>query len=78
MYWMILRYEFMTMTEQKMMDYIKRIGRCELWDELKERPKKYPRYLKAIRVSLVELGFDEQWVDTTFRAALEKEYMGEL
>lgn len=65
----------MTMTEQQMMDFIKGIGRSELWDELEERPNKYPRYLKAVRVTLVELGYDEQWVDTTFRTALEKEYM---
>ena len=69
-------YKLMTMTEQKMMEYIKGIGRSELWDELEDRPKEYPRYLKAIRVSLVELGFDEEWVGTTFRTALEKEYMG--
>lgn len=65
----------MTMTEQKMLDFIKGIGRSELWDEFEERPNKYPRYLKAVRVTLVELGYDEQWVDTTFRTALEKEYM---
>ena len=65
----------MKMTAQQMMDFIKGIGRSELWDELEERPKGYPRYLKAVRVSLVELGYDEQWVDTTFRTALEKEYM---
>lgn len=63
------------MTEQKMMTFIKSIGRSELWDELEERPNEYPRYLKAVRVSLIELGYDEQWVDTTFRTALEKEYM---
>lgn len=64
-----------TMDLDTMSSYIKSIGRCELWDELKERPNKYPRYLKAIRVSLVELGYDEEWVDTTFRGALEKKYM---
>lgn len=64
-----------TMDLDTMGSYINAIGRSELWSELEERPNKYPRYLKAIRVSLVELGYDEQWVDTTFRDALEKAYM---
>ena len=36
----------------------------------------YPRYIKAVRVSLVEMGYDEQWVDTEFRDAIEKKYLG--
>jgi len=35
----------------------------------------YPRYLKAVRVTLVSLGFDEEWVDTDFRDALEAQYL---
>lgn len=65
----------MKMTEKEMMEFIRGVGRSELWDELKDRPKQYPRYLKAVRVSLVELGYDEEWVDTTFREALESYYM---
>lgn len=36
----------------------------------------YPRYIKAVRVSLVAMGYDEQWVDTEFRDAIEKKYLG--
>ena len=72
------------MDEDEMFSYINAIDRTELYDE-KEDAKKfahngtkwdgYPRYLKAIRVSLVAMGYDEQWVDTTFRDALEEKYM---
>lgn len=72
------------MDKDEMRSYIEAVGRTELYVE-KEDAKKfahngttwngYPRYLKAIRVSLVAMGYDEHWVDTTFRDALEKEYM---
>ena len=72
------------MDEDEMFSYIDAVGRTELYDE-KEDAKKfayngtkwngYPRYLKAIRVSLVAMGYDAQWVDTTFRDALEEKYM---
>lgn len=35
----------------------------------------YPRYLKAVRVTLVSLGFDKEWVNTDFRDALEAQYL---
>lgn len=76
----------MVMSHQEMMQYIKDVGRTELFQELEDlRNKNYSmirrntvpssRYLKAICVSLVALGYDEQWVDTTFRDALETEYL---
>lgn len=37
---------------------------------------KYPRYLKAVRVTLISLGFDTHWVEHEFRTALEKKYLG--
>ena len=35
----------------------------------------YPRYLKAVRVTLVSLGFDKEWVNTDFRDALVAQYL---
>ena len=76
------------MTEEAMYAFIENIGRAETFDELEDVfsdrsvfvrpncPHPYPRYLKAVRVSLVELGYDEKWVDTVFRDALEERYMG--
>lgn len=76
-----------TMDEDEMNKYIESIGRTELYDEvhdsklgrgerLKMKWDGYPRYIKAIRVSLVAMGYDERWVDTEFRDAIEKKYLG--
>lgn len=77
----------MTMNKKMMNDYIEAIGRCELYDELEDiqkpeyifirlnQPHPYPRYLKAIQVSLVALGYDEGWVTSTFKEALEEKYL---
>lgn len=35
----------------------------------------YHRYLKAVRVTLVSLGFDKEWVNTDFRDTLEAQYL---
>lgn len=69
----------MIMTKEEMDAFIEKIGRSELYDELESMNKAIPRipysrYLKAVRVSLVALGYDEKWVDTEFRDALEKKY----
>lgn len=71
------------MTKDEMMQFIKDIGRCELFDEM-EDAKNLAHvfttwsgkscYLKAVRVTLVTLGYDEQWVDTEFKNALEDYY----
>lgn len=39
-----------------------------------ERPliKFYPDYLKGVRDTMIALGYDECWVNDTFRKALEK------
>lgn len=75
------------MEEDEMYKYIENIGRTELFDEIEDVnsdkyilvrhncPHPYPRYLKAIRVSLVAQGYDAHWVDTEFRDALEKRYL---
>lgn len=44
-----------------------------LFDE-KDRPliKFYPDYLKGVRDTMLALGYDEGWVNDTFRKALEK------
>lgn len=73
------------MTNEEMVQFIKDIGRCELFHEMEDAKKLahvyttwsgYPRYLKAIRVSLVALGYDEEWVDTEFKEALDEYYLG--
>ena len=69
-----------TMSEYEMTEYINKIGRSELFDEIKDMKKSnvsqnYPYYLKAIRVSLIALGYDQQWVETTFKNALNKKYL---
>lgn len=40
--------------------------------ELDECPRSY---LKAVRVTLLGLGYDPQWVEGDFRDALEAEYL---
>ena len=69
-----------TMSEYEMTEYINKIGRSELFDEIKDMKKSnvsqnYPYYLKAIRVSLIALWYDQQWVETTFKNALNKKYL---
>ena len=61
------------MTEEQMLNYIEDIGRSELFEEMKTS-RQYPRYLKAIRVSLIALGYDAYWVEHEFRDALEERY----
>ena len=75
------------MDKDEMNKFIENIGRCELYEEIQDSKLRrgdrgkmqwngYPRYIKAIRVSLVEMGYDERWVDTKFRDAIEKKYLG--
>lgn len=79
-----LRNHCAVMDKEEMLYYIDSIDRTELYIE-KDDAKKfahngtmwngYPRYLKAIRVSLIAMGYDEQWVETIFRDALEAKYL---
>lgn len=66
------------MSHEEMFSYIERISRTELLMEIKELSVKTisSRYLKAIRVSLIELGYDSSWVESEFRESLEAKYMG--
>ena len=63
-----------TMTETEMTKYIEDIGRSELFEEMRTSHG-YPKYLKAIRVALIALGYDVNWVEHQFRDALEKTYL---
>ena len=74
------------MTENEMNDYIEKIGRSELFEEIddlrnpmyamiRRNGVPYPLYLKAILVSLVEQGYDQEWVTTTFKRSLEDKYL---
>lgn len=63
------------MNKDKMNKFIENIGRTELYDEI-HNSNGYPRYIKGVRASLVALGYDEKWVDSEFRNAIEKRYLG--
>lgn len=75
------------MTEEEMDAFIDKVARHELHQELEQMyiaqractdlPVKwgYPRYLKAVRASLVALGYDEDWVNGPFRMVLERKYL---
>ena len=69
------------MSKEMMAEFIDNVGRTELYDEMKNikiysMSNKYPPYLKAVRVTLIELGYDPDWVDGPFRDALEDKYLG--
>lgn len=72
-----------TMTTDCMMQFIKSLGRSEIYDELalmktQKRPpamSKESFYLKGVCTTLVELGYDEWWVAVTFQPAFKECYM---
>ena len=69
------------LNEWKTKELVENIGRSELFEEINSMDNampriKYPRYLKAVRVTLISLGFDTHWVEHDFRTALEKKYLG--
>ena len=58
--------------------FIEKIGREELYEEVeayKEGKAGYPKYLKAVRVCLMVLGYDHAWAEGEFRAMLEARYL---
>ena len=70
------------LNEQAIKELVNSIARVELFDEIYSMKSAvtripYPRYLKAVMVTLVSLGFDEEWVNTDFRDALEAQYLEE-
>lgn len=68
------------LTKYEIEELVNDIARSELFEEIEamkdpESKISYPRYLKAVRVTLISLGFDEDCVENDFRDALEKEYL---
>ena len=63
------------MDEDEMVDFVRRVGRSELFEELKERPGKEPRYFRAVQATLMTLGYDERWVYAELNEELNKEYL---
>ncbi len=63
------------MLEDDMMSFLANIGRRELFVEI-GYGQGYPNYLKAVRVSLIALGYDAAWVEEPFRDALDAVYLG--
>lgn len=69
------------MNHSDMMKFIDGIRRVELEEEIETYKNAtpripYPRYLKAVRVTLISLGYCQTWVETVFRDALEEKYLG--
>ena len=73
------------MTNGELNRFVNEIGRCELYDELREFQKpEYrlvarhsipeSRYLKAVKVTLVALGYDVTWVGTVVDEKLRQKY----
>lgn len=68
------------LNEKATKELVEKVGRTELFEEISSMgpaiPRiPYPRYLKAVRVTLVSLGFDQDWVEGDFRDALEARYL---
>ena len=64
-----------TMDEDEMADFVRQVGRGELYEEMKERPSRNPRYFKAVQATLLALGYDERWVYADLIESLQKEYL---
>lgn len=68
------------MSDNEMHEFIVSVGRPELLDELEDiltsnKPNvSQSKYLKAVRASLLTLGYDSNWVEGAFRTALETHY----
>lgn len=70
----------MKLNEESTKELVDKVGRCELFEEMEAMKSSwmnipYPRYLKAVRVTLTSLGFDPEWVEHDFRNALEAKYL---
>ena len=68
------KYQGLIMTDNDMKDFIEKIGRSELYEEIKTNNVD-SNYLKGVMATLVTLGYDKKWVDTVFKDALEKKYL---
>lgn len=64
------------MNNKRVTAFIENIGSPELYDEIKYIKENslniYPRYLTAVMITLIELGYDETWVNTSFKKTLDK------
>lgn len=65
--------EGLIMTDEAMLDFIKRLSRSEMYDEVK-RTGTYTAYLKAICTTLEELGYNRDWIDDKFVYAFIEHY----
>ena len=63
-----------TMSKTEMQEFVRKIGRAELYEELRERPGKNLNYFKGVQTTLVALGYDEAWVHTELTEAMYNEY----
>ena len=74
------------MTEMEMKRCIEAVEKRELFERLERLSSNgddmmkqncrnvHMRYLKSVLTSLIKQGYDEHWVNTTFREVLEKRY----
>ena len=63
------------MGREELEEFVRNVGRQELYDELEERQTKRPRYFKAIQATLLALGYDEKWVYGDLLEALQDQYL---
>ena len=63
------------MDGDEMVDFVRRVGRRELFEEIKERPDKKLRYFSAVQATLTALGYDERWVYAELKDEMDKEYL---
>lgn len=64
-----------TMDKDAAERFAESIGRAELFEELKSSSRNYPRFLKGVLTSLIEVGFDESWVNGELRNIIDRKYM---
>ena len=63
------------MEKNEMNTFIAKVGRSELFRDMKQNGG-YPQiYFKAVCASLISLGYDQHWVTHEFLEALEAEYL---
>lgn len=63
------------MAEAELTQFLNGLRRAELETAMKDRNLEFiTAYLKAVRVTLWSLGYDDAWVNGPFRDRLENEY----
>lgn len=61
-----------TMTKQEAEYFAKQVMRSALFEEMRMNHG-YPFFLKGVRATLIELGYDYVWVEHEFEPILSKE-----